>query len=409
MIDSVFERDEAAAPIRVLSVVPRIIYPFVSGGEIRVGALMRRLAPRYEFHVLTFFNAGAELDQAALAIELERRHGISSLFCRRTPGLPPPADKPSIAADYWDPRMAATLRAAIVERKIDLVMIEFTQMAQYAEHAADLAPVVMTEHDSSILSPGDSYFRVGGDGAAHAGLVRSYLTSCIGHCRRVVSVSAADAARLEPLGPGKLRVVPTGAETDRIAFKPLGGRRPAEALFLGHYPHYPNEDAAVRLCREILPRLQREVPNARVVLIGSGPTAAVRALAAPDVDVVGTVPDVAPYLWSAGLFIAPMRLGFGIKGKILEAFSAGLPVVATPEACEAMPGVRDGKELLLARGSDELAAAAARLIRDPGLAARLARAARRYVRARFDWGRQARLLDAVLREALAEPPGRTGS
>jgi glycosyltransferase involved in cell wall biosynthesis len=297
--------------------------------------------------------------------------------------------------------MVRTLRATIVERRIDLVQIEFTQMAQYAEHAADLAPVVLTEHDSSILSPGASYYRTGDDGSAHALLARAHLQDAFAHCRRIVTVSEADALRLEPLaGPGKLRVVPTGAETARIAFKPLRGRAAAGVLFVGHYPHYPNEDAAVFLCREILPRLKQAVPAARVELVGSYPTAAVAELAGPDVDVVGTVPDVAPYLWRAGVFIAPMRHGFGIKGKILEAFSAGLPVVATPEACEAMPGARDGSELLVARGPNEIAAAAARLIGDRALAARLARTARRYVAARFDWKRQALLLDRVLREAL---------
>ncbi len=387
--------------IRVLSVLPRILYPFHSGGEIRVRALMRHLMPDYEFHVLTFLEAGAERGQAAAAIELERRHGIQSIFCRRTPGLAPDPGKPAIAAGFWDPRMVATLRAAIVERRIDLVQIEFTQMAQYAEHAADLAPVVLTEHDSSVLTPGESYFRTGDDGVAHARLTRAHLESCFTYCRRVVALSAADAARLEPLaGSGKLRVVPTGAETGRLAFKPPAGRRAASVLFVGHYPHFPNEDAAVFLCREILPRLKRIVAGARVTLVGSSPTVAVRALTGPDVDVVGTVDDVAPHLWSSGLFIAPMRRGFGIKGKVLEAFSAGLPVVATPQACEAMPGLRDGRELLLARGAEELAAAAARVIGDRPLAARLARAARRYVVKHFDWERQGRLLDAVLREAL---------
>jgi glycosyltransferase involved in cell wall biosynthesis len=396
------------SPIRVLSLVPRTLrLPLHSGGEIRVAALMRRLIPGYEFHVLSFRMHGNARDQAAAALELERRCGIRSLFCRRTPGLATNPDLPAIASAFWDPSMVRALRAAIVERRIDLVQIEFTQMAQYAEHAADLAPVVLTEHDSSILSPRASYYRTGGDGIVHSRQARSYLEYCFSHSRRVIAVSGAEARRLEPLaGTAKIRIVPTGAETDRIRFKPLEGRDAAQAIFVGHYPHYPNEDAAVFLCREVLPRLKRSVPGARISLVGSAPTPAVRALAGPDVDAIGQVPDVTPHLWRAGLFVAPMRLGFGIKGKILEAFCAGLPVVATPEACEAIPGLRDGHELLIARGAAGLAAAAARLIRDRRLAARLALAARRYVVSRFDWERQARLLDAVLRETLAEGGGR---
>ncbi|MFI5348580.1 MAG: glycosyltransferase family 4 protein [Elusimicrobiota bacterium] len=395
-------RGASRRPIRVLCLVPRaILLPFHSGGEIRVAALMRRLIPDFEFHVLSFFNPGDQLGQIAAALELERRCGLHAFFCERTSELAPDPAKPMIAAGHWDPNMVRVLRAAIVERRIDVVQLEFTQMAQYAEHAADLAPVVLTEHDSSVLSPRASYYRTGDDGVDHSRRTLAYLRACFSHCRRVVALSAADARRLTPLaGPGKVRVVPTGTETERLSFKPPAGREAARALFIGHYPHYPNEDAAVFLCREVLPRLKLLVADAKVSLVGSAPTAAVRALAGPDVEVIGEVADVAPHLWRAGLFIAPMRLGFGIKGKVLEAFSAGLPVVATPEACEAMPGLRGGRELLIARGPDELAAAAARVIGDRALAARLARAARRYVVARFDWGPQARLLDGVLREAL---------
>lgn len=390
--------DEPMA-LRLLSVVPRFIYPWLSGGEIRVGTLLRRLPPGTERTLLTFLEAGKEPAVVAASMDLEARHGIRTVFVRRTPGFVPPASLPAIARDFWDPAMAAALRRTIEERRVDVVQLEFTQMAAYAEHAAGLAPVVLTEHDSSILSPGDSYFR-GEDGGPER--MAAFLKGCMSHCRRVVAVSDADAARLEPLAPGKLRVVPTGAETERLVLK-RDGRRPEELLFVGHYPHYPNEDAAVHLCRDILPLLKATAPGARAALVGSSPTPAVKALAAPDVEVVGTVPDVAPYLWRAGVFMAPMRLGFGIKGKVLEAFSAGLPVVATPSACEAMPAVADGRELLLATGPREAAQAAARLIGDRALADRLAEAAGRYVRERFGWERQARLLDAVLEEALCAP------
>jgi glycosyltransferase involved in cell wall biosynthesis len=388
--------------IRVLCVVPRSLYPQHSGGEIRVVSLMRALRRDYEFTVLTFEAPGEELAQAAGALSLERNFGIRTIFCPRTPRLAPPRGKPAIAVDYWDPALALRIRAAVAALTIDLVQLEFTQMAQYAACVSDLVPVVLTEHDSSILTPSDSYYRTGDDGRDHSRRVRAYMKSAFAHCQRIVTVSRADAVRLEDLaGRSKLRVVPTGADTRRLAFRPGSGRRSADALFIGHYPHFPNEDAAVHLCRDVLPRLKRRVPQARVMLVGSSPTEAVRALASPDVHVIGTVPDVAPHLWSNGLFLAPMRRGFGIKGKILEAFSAGLPVVATPTACEAMPGAKDGREFLVGRDADALAAAAARIVSDPALAARLARNARRFVVARFDWSVQAGLLDSVLKEALA--------
>jgi glycosyltransferase involved in cell wall biosynthesis len=223
-------------------------------------------------------------------------------------------------------------------------------------------------------------------------------------CDRVVALSPADARRLGRFGRrDKIRVVPTGDDLSHFAFAGPEGRDPDGLLFVGHYPHYPNEDAAVFLGREIMPALRAMNPRARLSLVGSYPTPAVQALASEAVEVVGTVPDVRPHLARAAVFIAPVRLGCGIKGKVLEAFASGTPVVATPAACEALPGVRDGEHLLIGRGAAALASQAARLLADAGLRRRLAEPARRYVEKLFGWERQAAALDEVYREGLGRP------
>ena len=95
--------------------------------------------------------------------------------------------------------------------------------------------------------------------------------------------------------------------------------------------------------RKIWPAILKARPDARFFAVGSSPTPAVLSLArdVPGVTVTGTVDDVKPYLEDATVFVAPIRLGEGIKGKILEAFSCGLPVVATRRSLrglELVPG-----------------------------------------------------------------------
>lgn len=388
--------------ISVLSVVPRMIYPAHSGGEIRVGALIRALAGRVRFTLVTFLESGQEAHATAAAMRLERDWGLQTVFARR--GLPV-GDwmTPDLARPYADGRMAEMILRTAREARADLVHLEFTQLAQYARSASAAAPVVLTEHDTSVLTFARSYVR--GESAFRRAAERVrhevYLRRALRHCARVVAVSDADAARLARLSPRRnVRVVPTGVDLARFPFRDLAGREAGRVAFVGHYPHFPNEDAAVFLCKRILPPLRRLRAEARVALVGSAPTPAVLALAADAVAVVGTVPEVAPELHRARVFIAPMRLGFGIKGKILEAFSAGTPVVATAQACEAMPGIADGVHALLARDAEGLAAAAARLLSDDALSRRLAAAAREYVERRFGWARQADLQEAVYREAL---------
>jgi glycosyltransferase involved in cell wall biosynthesis len=98
-----------------------------------------------------------------------------------------------------------------------------------------------------------------------------------------------------------------------------------------------------------------------------------------------------------------VRLGRGIKGKILEAFASGVPVVALPQSCEAMPGARDGEHLLIARTPEDFARKCAELLGDEALSARLARAARELVEKNWSCERQADLLDETYRELLSSP------
>lgn len=390
--------------LRVLCVVPRTLYPALSGGEIRVTSLMRALRGRASFTALTFWQSGAELDQAAGALEFERRDGVQTVFVRRTPGWRPAAgDAPDIADSFHDPLMEQAVRSLSAEH--DLVQLEFTQTLQYAAHVAPGVPVIGVEHDTSALSSRRSYLRLDPERARREqALSLAYLRRCLPACARVVVMSEADKLRLGRWVPqARAEVVPTGVDLQRFPFAPLEGRQAGEACFVGHYPHFPNEEAALTLCREVLPRLRELVPSARVRLVGSNPTPAVRALAGPAVEVVGTVAEVAPELRRARVFIAPMRLGYGIKGKILEAFACGTPVVATARSFEAMPGIEHERHALMAATPAALARLAARVLQDAELSSRLAREARAYVEARFGWERQADLMHAVYLSVLTPP------
>ncbi len=63
------------------------------------------------------------------------------------------------------------------------------------------------------------------------------------------------------------------------------------------------------------------------------------------------MPDVRPYLARASAFVSPLRLGAGIKNKVLEALAMGCPVVATPISLDGI-AVRDGQEVLAADSAE---------------------------------------------------------
>ena len=144
-------------------------------------------------------------------------------------------------------------------------------------------------------------------------------------------------------------------------------------LFVGGFEHPPNSDAAVRLVKEVMPAVWRELGDTRVTIVGSHPPPEVQMLASSLVDVTGWVEDLQPLLDSSRLMVAPLRYGAGMKGKITQALAAGLPVVTTPVGAEGLEG-HDEECLLVAQDPQELADHALRVYRDDELWRCLSRA-----------------------------------
>ncbi len=137
-------------------------------------------------------------------------------------------------------------------------------------------------------------------------------------------------------------------------------------LFVGGFEHHPNIDAAVRLVKEIMPIVWRELGDVEVTIVGSKPPTEVKALASSLVDVTGWVEDLEPLLNKARLMVVPLRFGAGLKGKITQALAFGLPVVTTPVGSEGLQ-VRQDPALLVAEDAQTLATDAVRIYRDDEL------------------------------------------
>lgn len=155
-------------------------------------------------------------------------------------------------------------------------------------------------------------------------------------------------------------------------------------LFLGSFGYFPNVDAAIWLCREILPVIREQNPElVRLLLVGSGAPPEVRALAhIPEVEFVGEVPDVAPWYARANLVVVPLRAGGGTRIKLLEALAYRRPVVSTSIGAEGLDLV-DDEHLLIANRAQHFGQQCLRVLGDAELATRLASAGRRRVEQRY--------------------------
>ncbi|WP_256002395.1 glycosyltransferase [Pedobacter deserti] len=141
-------------------------------------------------------------------------------------------------------------------------------------------------------------------------------------------------------------------------------------LFIGGYKHEPNIDAALWLVNEIMPDVWKEDPDVELTLLGSDPTNEILNLRSGQVHVPGYVKDVSEYFINHRVFVAPLRYGAGMKGKLGQSFEYALPIVSTQVGVEGM-GLVDGKHVLIADTAKSFANQVMRLYNDAQLWARL--------------------------------------
>jgi glycosyltransferase involved in cell wall biosynthesis len=141
------------------------------------------------------------------------------------------------------------------------------------------------------------------------------------------------------------------------------------------------------------------VPGARLSVIGREPPDLGADAVQQGIDVLGRVPDVRPEVLRASVFVAPTRIGSGIRVKTIEALALGRAVVATPLGCAGID-VRAGEHLLVAEDPEAIADAIVALLRDPVGAQRLGAAAAARMAELYAWPILADRFDATYRAVV---------
>ena len=320
---------------------------------------------------------------------------------------------PAWAAESGAGPFADRVRDVARRWRPDVVHFEFFAMGQFASALPARAPL-------RILTPYEPYSAAASERlAASRGWARLRAALDLARWRRyerrairgmdaIVAFSAQDVRSLTAIASG-IPVVPIPLHVP-VPPQPLDpiGATPAEVLFVGNFAHPPNGDAALRLVRAIAPRVWRRAADVRVVIVGPEPPEELRAAADARVVVTGRVDDVTPYLNRAAVVVAPLRLGGGMRVKVLEALAAGKAVVASPRAVEGLD-VDHGEQVMIAEHDDDFADAVADLIGSPARRAALAARAREWATASFSSERRADAYDALYRAVDArrrQAPGR---
>jgi len=301
------------------------------------------------------------------------------------------SSRPLRCAYFYSPLLRGRIKARVEEGAFDLLHAEHLKSVPMLEDVIGKIPIVFDAVDcismfearrhrvirnpflnlfSSIESRRMAYWETKAARLADHVVISSPIDK-----EHYPSFSALDE---------KIEVIPNGVDLDYFDFSPdqTDGNL---LIFCAKLDYFPNEDAALYFANSVWPILRERRPELRLDIVGSRPPRTVKQLNGRDnIRVIGSVPDVRPYLRRASVALCPIRLRAGIQNKILEAMALGVPVIATRICCPGL-AVEPGRHLLVADTPDEFARAVELAVDNPALRASLIQAGRKYVESRHDW------------------------
>ncbi|HXF69747.1 MAG TPA: glycosyltransferase family 4 protein [Thermoflexus sp.] len=391
--------------MRILMLTQVLPYPLVSGPQIKTYYVLRYLSQRHSITLVSLVRGSERKDwvealrpfcETIYTVRLPRSRArdawaLARAACRGEPFL--------IARDHV-PALYALLRRLKKEGRFDAVHADQLNMAPYA----------LTMSAYRVLDAHNAVWRIAERLAqtVSAGWARALalwearrLKAYEGHVSRVfdqvLTVSEEDRRALEEAAGGPLPGATIPIALGPEDFPPIPRDPDAKGvLHIGglHWP--PNAEGIRWFCREVWPRVRAAVSEARLFLIGARPPRDLQAMADRDPSIVvpGFVADPTPYWRQSAVLIVPVHAGSGVRVKILEAWSRGMPVVSTSIGCEGLRA-HHGENLWVADSAEAFAAAILNLLQDPDLARRIAEGGRRTLQEHYDYRHALKPLEQV--------------
>jgi glycosyltransferase involved in cell wall biosynthesis len=360
-------------------------YPLHGGGAYRTASLLHYFAGFADIDLVLISESG---QPALLPPGLVRKQSVIGLPAhgkgtlerylrnarRAVAGVPPLVDRLS--------GLRPSIAQAIGENRYELGIVEHSWCAPYINEIASVCKLTVLDlHNvESVLHQRCAAASRGLIAMGHkrfAKLSQTLESKLFPEYSVILATSSEDAALVNRIAPSaRVAVYPNAmpwVQIPQVAAQPL-------IAFSGNFEYHPNIDAVRFLLDEIWPEIRRRHPEFRLRLIGRNS----QLFRAPGVETTGPVEDALSEIAAASVVIAPLRVGSGTRIKILEAWAAGRPVVATPLAVEGL-NFEDGHDVLLATAATELADAVDLLLADPQTSERIARAGRLRFEQEYTW------------------------
>ena len=371
---------------RILIVSPYLPFPLSHGGAVRIYNLCHALSAEFDFLLACFREANEtvrypelhEVFREVYTVDIDEKHADTTV--------------PKQVAEYRNSAMGRLIRSLCAEGEINLVQLEYTQMAEY-RNSTGKVPVLLVEHDITF-----TLYRQLNDPAA--ALWQDFEREALQCSNAVWTMSEHDRAiALENGAPRRTTaVVPNGVDLEHFQPQPRETAGPA-ILFVGSFRHLPNLLAFEALRNIIMPAVWREFPECRLNVIAGPDHERAAQLARkmpllakdPRLSIQGFVEDVRPAYRECDVVAIPLPVSAGTNIKLMEAMACARAIVSTQVGCQGLELI-DGEELLIREIGHAFAEGLLRLLRDTETRNAMAATARRTAERRFGW-------DAIAQDA----------
>jgi sugar transferase (PEP-CTERM/EpsH1 system associated) len=379
--------------MKILFLCHRMPYPPKRGGKIRPFNMIRHLARSHEVTVATLARTAQERADGEefrrYCDDLHVGH-LSGLGAWARFGLFGLTGRPATFGYFYSPALYRTVQRLLATRGFDAIFVHCSSMGAYvAGHRGcrkvmdfgDADSEKWLEYSQTAPVPVSWAFR------AEANRVRE-AERRLGAQFDAGSVNTPrEREVLAAYVRSPICVIPNGVDLEYFQSTRSAGPGfiPNRLVFTGNMSYRPNVDAVQHFVADVLPKVQREIPDVQLYIVGMEPSAAVRRLANGNrIVVTGRVDDVRPYFDSAAVAVAPLRVARGLQNKVLEAMAMRVPVVASPAAFAGISAVA-GRDLLVAAQPEEFSREVVTLLRDPAARERFAAAGRTCVETNHNW------------------------
>jgi len=383
--------------MKILFITQFLPCPADTGGKIKTWEVLRILVKKHQIFLISFVEKKEDLkwEKQLKKVYFSLKTFIAPIITTSHQKLKLRAllgllnSKPFRVQKYFLKETADFISQLTKKEKFDVVWCDHETSFQYLSYVYGWKEKLKVYDEHNISSEGlfqyAKYEKNPIEKLAYffEGLKFYFYETCwIKKFDKVFTISERD----------KEKLIERGVKRDRVKFlpipfktKPIFKFGSKNILFLGLLSWWPNKDAVLWFYKKIYPFIKKRLPEVKFFIVGANPPVEIQKIGNIDgsVKVTGYVKEIEPYFKKAGVFIVPMRAGAGVRIKILEALSFGLPVVSTKIGARGIE-IKNQENILVVGEEEDFVQAVIKVLTNKKLAQKLSSNGARFIKKNYN-------------------------